>query len=107
GVSGDEVGAHVDLFGREDLVNALGNVVVLAAEEAGTALQDGHLAAEAAIHLREFERDVAAAEDDEVGGERVEVDDGGVGEVRNLVEAGERRDGGGAAHGGEDVGGGR
>ena len=38
-------------------------------------LDDRHLGAEAAVHLREFEPDIAAADDDQVPRQRVERED--------------------------------
>ena len=63
-------------------------------------------AAEAAEYLREFEADVASADNDEVAREGVELEDADVGEVRDFVDSGEVGDNGPAAYVEEDLVGG-
>ena len=53
----------------------------------GAHLDDGDLAAEAAEHLAELEADVAAADDDEMLGEEVELHHRAVGQVGDRVDA--------------------
>ena len=55
------------------------------------ALDDGDLAAKAAIGLRKFETDIAPAEDNEMRGQKVHVHHRAVREVRDLLEPGNRR----------------
>ena len=64
---------------------AVGDVLVLAADQARALLDHRHLGAEAAEHLRELEPDVAAADDDQVAGQRVEREHRAVGEVGDVV----------------------
>ena len=66
-------------------------------------LNDGHLAAETPVHLREFERNVAAADDDEVTRQDVEIQHRGVGQVVDLVEASHVGHEGAASHIEEDA----
>ena len=47
---------------------------------------------QAAIDLGELEADVAAAQDDEMRGEKIDFHHRAIGEIRNLVEAGDPRD---------------
>ena len=84
--------AHVDVFLLEELGHGAGDVLVLARDQARCQLDHRHLTSEAAIDLREFEADVTAAQDDEMRGEKIDVHHRAVGEVRHLVEAGDRRD---------------
>ena len=78
----------VDALGLEDLADRRGDVLVFALDQAIAHLDDGDLAAEAAEHLPELEPDVAAADDDEVLGDEVDVHHRAVGEERHLVDAG-------------------
>ncbi len=64
---------------------------------------DGDFAAEAAVHLSELDADVAAADDDEMFREEVDLEHGGVVEVLDLIDAGEVGDGGAAAYVEEDL----
>jgi len=63
-------------------------VGVLAGDEPVGALDDGDGAAEAAVHLRELETDVAAADHDEVRRQDVELHDRLAGEKRCAGEPG-------------------
>ena len=65
-------------------------------------LDDGDFAAETSEHLPEFETDVAAADDDQVPGNEVELHHRAVGEVLDLLEARQPRHGGAAADVDED-----
>ena len=67
--------------------NGLRNVLVLAGDQARPLLDDRDLGAEAPVHLREFEPDVAAADDHEMLGHPVEREDRAVGEVGDLTDA--------------------
>ena len=104
----DAFGVEVDgdAFGFEDAEDAGGDVFVFVGGEARAFLDDGDLGAEAAVHLGELDADVAAADDEEVLGEDVEGEEGGVGEVGDGVDAGEIGDGGSAAYVEEDLVGG-
>ena len=50
----------------QNLANRFRDFFVLARDEARALLDDRHLRAEAAVHLRELQPDVAAADDDQV-----------------------------------------
>ncbi len=61
------------------------------------------LTAKAAIHLPELQPDVAAANDDQMFGQEIDVYHGRVGEVGDLVETGHGRDDSAAANVDEDL----
>ena len=63
-----------------------GNFLVLALDKARPFLNDGHHAAKPPVHLREFERDIATTDDDEVTRQDIEIQHGGIGQVVDLVE---------------------
>src|SRR5262249_53303755 len=86
------VEAQVDAFLAEKIADRLRDVLVLPRDQARPELDQGHLAAEAAIHLGEFKSDVAAAQDDEMWREKIYLHHRAVGEVGDLVEAGNRGD---------------
>src|SRR5262249_43235873 len=65
---------------------------ILAPDEARRHLDDGDASAEAAVHLRELEPDVAAADDDKMLWEEVDVHHAGARQVAYAVEPIERRD---------------
>ena len=69
----------------------------------GHPLDDGDFAAEAAVHLSEFDADVTASNDDEMLRKKVDLEHGGVGEVIDLVDAGEGWDIGAATYVEEDL----
>ena len=56
----------------------------------GAEFDHRHLASEAAIGLCEFKTDVTAAQDDEMRREEIDVHHRAVGEIRDLIEAGDR-----------------
>ena len=83
------------------------HVLVLARQEARALLDHRHLAAEAVEHLGELEADVAAAEHDQMGGERGEIEHPRVGEEGDGAgtgEAGERGQRRASPHVDEDPG---
>ena len=55
---------HVDAFGLQDLFDGGRDILVLAGGEPRPLLDDRHVSAEPAVHLRELECDVAASDDD-------------------------------------------
>ena len=81
---------HAFVFER--LLQALGDFGVLARDDLVVELDDRDVAAEAAEHLAELEPEVVAAEDDQVLRHLLEVHDVAVGQVLDLVEAGNRQD---------------
>src|SRR5437773_1408778 len=60
-----------DAFGLQNLLHCGGDVLILAAYDPRRHLDHGDTTAEAAIHLREFQADVAAADDDQVLGQEI------------------------------------
>ncbi len=64
-----------------------GHILVFAADQARAHLDDRHCAAEAPVHLREFEPDIAAADDQQVIGHEVDAHHAGIGEVTYVGEA--------------------
>ena len=65
----------------------------LRADQARTLLDDGDLRAEAAIHLAELEADVAAADDDQMLGQKVDAPSwSNWSRYVNLIESRHRRD---------------
>ena len=94
----------VDPFGGEEAGDLGGDVLVLPSGDVRPALEDRHGAAEAAEHLAELEGDVAAADDDEVLGQRVEVEDAIVVEPGHVTESRDRGLCGPRAHVEEDLG---
>jgi len=102
---GDAVAGARDFFdsGVEMNLNAVllkdggdgfGDVFIFAAEELASALKNRDPAAEAAEELREFEADVAAAKNEEVGGNFGELHDGSAVEEGNVRKAWGIGDGG-------------
>ena len=75
------IGQDPDALVLEDLADRLRDVLVLARDQLAVALDDRHLAAEAAVHLAELEADVAAAQDHEVLGQEVDRHHRGVVEI--------------------------
>src|SRR5678816_4126236 len=82
-------GTDRNALALEDGADLRGDVVVLARQQLRRALHDGDARAEAAIHLRELEADVAAADDHQVLGQEVHRHDGAVGEEGNVLRAGQ------------------
>ena len=68
-------------------MNRLGNVGVLAADDARAGLDHGHAGAEAPVDLRELQADVAAADDDQVGRHMVQMHDALVVERGHALNA--------------------
>src|ERR1700722_8232875 len=61
----------LDAFRFEDLENSGGDAFIFAMNEARPHFDDGDLAAEAPVHLAEFEADVAATHDHQMLREKV------------------------------------
>ncbi len=85
----DAIGVETDgyAFVDQHVVDGLRDVLVLAGKQPRAALDHGDLRTEAAEHLREFETDIAAAHDHEVGRQFIEVKDGRIGEIADLLGA--------------------
>src|SRR5207253_2092443 len=88
----DHVGREQDLdpFAAEDPPQLGRHVRILAAEKVFSVVDDGHTASEAAVGLGEFEADVSAAEDDEMLGQPVELEQLDVRERSGIRQAGNR-----------------
>ncbi len=69
----------------------VGDVVVFAGRQSLALFDHGDACAEAAVHLSEFQRDVTAADDDEMVGHRVEFEDRHVGQVVDVGQSGDVR----------------
>jgi hypothetical protein len=81
-------GPHGDTLPLDDLTDRLRYVLVLARDEPLLHLDDRHRGAEPPVHLREFEPDIAAADDDQMLGKPVESEQRGIGQIRHLVHTG-------------------
>ena len=64
---------YLDPLVAEELLDRLGDVLVFAVDEGGVALDDRHAAAEASEGLCQFQPHVAAAEDDQMFGEPIQL----------------------------------
>ncbi len=82
-------GDDPDSLALEDLLDRRGDVLVLPGDEPVGLFDHRHPAAEAAVHLRELEADVAAAEQDQVLGQEIDLHHARVGEMGDAVEAGD------------------
>ncbi|BBY76830.1 hypothetical protein MPRF_37290 [Mycolicibacterium parafortuitum] len=89
----DRVGAehHRDALVFEDVLDRRGDVLVLPRGQPGPLFDDRDLGAEAPIHLGELQRDIAAADDHQMLGDHVEVEDPDVGQVVDVAEARDAR----------------
>src|SRR6185369_17164971 len=74
-------------FGFEDALDRRADLLVLARDQPRRHLAHGDLRAEAAEHLCELQPDVAAADDRQVLGHAVELEDAAVIERRHAIEA--------------------
>jgi len=74
-----------DALLAQEFLNLQRDVLVLTRDNAGSRLHHRHTAAEASEHLREFQTDVAATNDDEVRRDDVEVHHRDVRQVGNLI----------------------
>ena len=81
-------GQDLDPLVPEEPLDRLGDVRVLAVDQRAVPLDDGHAAAEAAERLRQLEAHVAAAQDDQVFRELVQLQGLDVGQRASLREAG-------------------
>ncbi len=85
------VGIEHDLGILEPLEQHLGGLRILMGEEAG-GVENGDVGAEHAMGLAELEADRAAAQDDQMLNALTDVEDGLIGQIRDLVEPRDRRD---------------
>ncbi len=91
GVSGkaDALGSCADPqpFGLQNLPDALRHILIFTGDESRRPFDDGDVRAEAPEHLRELQADITAADHDEVPRHPIQRQDGGVGEIRHVVDA--------------------
>src|SRR5205814_8384185 len=97
-------GAEQELhaFGFERFLQLGGNFGIFARNNLFAGVKNGDAAAVAAKHLSKFQADVATAENEEMLGESHELHSGLVGEIRDSIEARDRRSGRAAASVDED-----
>ena len=98
-LDGDALGVQTDCdpFLLENLPDRIGHIFVLARDEALGHFDDGHFAAEATVHLREFESDIAAADDEQMIRQKVHLHHAAVRQKRDLIEPRHVRDKGARA----------
>src|ERR1700758_1961006 len=81
------VDPYTHTFTLQDPADRRGDVRVLALDQSRTHLDDRPLAAEASIHLGEFEPDIAASDDHQMPRQKIDRHHRGVRQIRNLIEA--------------------
>jgi hypothetical protein len=90
--SSASVEKELDAFGFERFLQLGGNFGIFAGDELFAGVKNGDATAKAAEHLPKFEADVASSKNEEMLGERRELHDGLIGEIRNGFETGNRGD---------------
>src|SRR6202030_2334041 len=85
------VQANLDPFGLENVLDGGRHILVFVLDEPRTHLDNRDVAAEAPEHLPELEADVAASDDDQVAGQKIDVHHRTVGEVRDFADPVQRR----------------
>src|SRR5918993_3529330 len=88
------VESDVDAFVLEDLLDGFGDVFVFTPNEPWPHLYNRDLTAKAAVHLSKFQTHVAAADDNQMLGQKVYFHHSCVVQVADLIEAGQRWIGG-------------
>src|SRR5580704_6979353 len=78
----------VDALALDDVFDRRRHVLVLMANEPRRHFDDRYLAAKAAVHLAEFEADIAAADNDEMVRQKIDVDYRRIRQVGHFVYAG-------------------
>src|SRR5262249_25048265 len=82
-----------DAFIFQDLLQFQGNVCIFPGQDVVVTMHDRHVIAEPAKHLPELQADVPAPNDQQVSGQFAQLEDAGVRQVINPIQARERRDG--------------
>ncbi len=77
----------IHAFALEDRLHLARDFAVLAGDQAVAVFDDGHARAEAPVHLRELEADVASAGHYQVLGQRVDGHHRGVGQHRDVADS--------------------
>src|SRR6516162_3965265 len=77
----------LDALALDDVLDRRRHVLVLMANEPRRHFDDRCLAAKAAVHLAEFEADIAAADNDQLARQKIDVHHRGIRQVGYLVKA--------------------
>ena len=80
------VDVDLDAFALQDVCDRQGDIFIFPGDKMRRELNDGYLAAEAAINLRKLKSDIAAAENDQMRREEVHVHNRAVGEIVDLIK---------------------
>src|SRR6201988_2480261 len=81
----------IDALALDDVLDRRRHVLVLMANEPRRHFDDRYPAAKAAVHLAEFEADIAAADNDEMARQKIDVHDRRIRQVGHFVYAGHWR----------------
>src|SRR5260370_23275511 len=103
GASGAGVEHELYSFGFERLLQFGANFGIFARNNLFAGMKNGDAAAVAAKHLSKFQTDVATSENEEVLGNICKLHDGFVGEIRDGIQARDRRNVRAAADVGENL----
>src|ERR1700757_3180968 len=79
--------SDLDALALDDVFDRRRHVLVLVANEPRRHFDDRYLAAKAAVHLAEFEADIAAADNDEMVRQKIDVHHRRIRQVGHLVYA--------------------
>src|SRR5262249_50354457 len=90
--------SDINVFVLEDIRDGARDILVLASDEIRRKLDHRDVTSESAIGLRELESDIAPAENDEVGRQKIYLHHRAVGQVGDLVQPTDRRHDRPAAH---------
>src|SRR5215471_6231397 len=77
----------LDALALDDVFDRRRHVFVLMANEPRRHFDDSYLAAKAAVHLAEFEADIAATDNDEMVRQKIDVHHRRIRQVRHFVDA--------------------
>ncbi len=81
----------IDALALDDVFDRRRHVVILVANQPRRHFDDRYLAAKAAVHLAEFEADIAAADNDEMVRQKIDVHHRRIRQVGHFVSAGHWR----------------
>src|SRR6266404_8680374 len=85
------VQADLDALALQNFLYGVGNIFILARDQARALFDDGDVGAEAPIHLAKLQANVATADDDQMFRQKVHVHHARVGEIRYLIQSRHRR----------------
>jgi hypothetical protein len=88
---GPAVDTDVDAFILEDIRDAIGHVLVFACDETRCPLDDRDFAAEPPVDLCKLKSNVAAAEHDQMRGQKIHAHHRTVGQIRDPIGSGDWR----------------